>query len=80
MNPAQGNIFGRRSAVPVYFSTAQSYTATCPEGTTGNAVTSTAAAGAFYSEVSQEDADAQALAAVTALAEATIVCEAVPEE
>jgi len=53
----------------------QSYTATCPEGTTGDPYTATATA---ESTISQAAADALALAAAQAEAEAEIECTLIP--
>jgi hypothetical protein len=53
------------------FTSTRSYTASCPGGTTGSAVTRSATA---TSTVSQADADARALDAAQDLAEAALVC------
>ena len=62
--------------VPVvrFENTEQRYTATCPEGTTGDPVEVVIPAGEFVSYQSQGIADAQALAAATSQAEAGLVC------
>lgn len=57
-----------------YENTEQSYTATCPEGTTGTPVEVVIPAGEFVSYQSQAIADAQALAQATEQAEAALVC------
>lgn len=74
MNYAQGNIFGRRPVRSFYYNDYQEYTAVCPEGTTGDSVRVTAPAGSFYSETSVDDANALALAALQASAEAQLTC------
>lgn len=61
-----------------YLSTAQSYTASCPAGTTGTAMTKTIPAGAYTSTQSQADADALALAAATKAANDALVCDIPP--
>ena len=53
------------------FTSTQSYTASCPTGSLGSSVTKSATA---TSLVSQEEADASALAAAKALAEAALDC------
>lgn len=58
----------------VYWNSPQSYTAECPDGSTGNASTATIEASKYSSTVSQADANAQALAAAQALAEASREC------
>lgn len=70
---------GCAGAEPVIFeSTEQSFTAECEEGMIGEPVTVTKVAGAYTSEVSQEDADGQALAAATTEAQSALVCEPDP--
>lgn len=64
------------NCVAVWYSTVQSYTATCGGGLVGNPVTVTNPAGYSSSSVSQAAADAASLAAATAAAKATIVCAA----
>ncbi len=58
----------------IYQNTEQSYTASCGQGTTGDSVTVTVPAGSYGSAVSQNDANAQALAAATAEAVAQLRC------
>jgi hypothetical protein len=58
--------------------TEQSFTAECGAGFTGDPVTVTISAGTYTSEVSQEDADAQALAAATSQATAALSCTPIP--
>lgn len=58
----------------VYGNAEQSYTASCPQGTTGTPVTVTVPADSYGSTVSQSDANAQALAAATAEAAAQLQC------
>lgn len=57
-----------------YVNDPQSYTATCPEGYVGDPVTVTVVEGMFGSDISQEDANAKALAAAKAAAEAALEC------
>lgn len=61
-----------------FTNTAQSYTATCPVGTTGSAVTVNIPAGSYTSTVSQADANAQALAAATLQANQQLACSVQP--
>jgi hypothetical protein len=62
------------AAATTFTNTQQSYTATCPSGTTGTAVTKTIPAGTVTSSVSQADADAKALNMAQQQAQAAIVC------
>lgn len=57
-----------------YFNTEQTYTATCPEGTSGSSVTKTIPAGAYSSVHSQSDADQLALNQATFEATDELVC------
>lgn len=57
-----------------YCNTEQSYTASCPEGLCGDPVTVTVPPNAFCSSVSQDDANAQALAAAQAQADEELEC------
>lgn len=57
-----------------YRNKAQSYTATCPEGTTGDDVTVDVSAGVHSSTLSQEDANTKALAAAQTEAEGELDC------
>lgn len=59
---------------PTYYNTPQSFTANCPAGSTGSAVTATIPAAQFSSIVSQDDANAQAIAAATTQAQSQLVC------
>jgi Family of unknown function (DUF5977) len=61
-----------------FTNTAQSYTATCPAGSTGSPVTITVAAGTITSQLSQADANAQALASATNQANAQLTCSIAP--
>lgn len=63
---ATGDVFANES---------QSYTATCPEGTTGDDVTVVMAAGTIFSTVSIADANAQALAVAQSKAESQLQCD-----
>jgi len=54
----------------VYSNTEQSYTNTCPDGTTGDPITVTVPAGTFTSTISQEFVDAEALASAISQANA----------
>lgn len=60
--------------VPVFENTQQCYTAECPNGTAGDSVEVCVAAGTFTSTISQEDANAQALASAQSQAEAQLEC------
>jgi hypothetical protein len=62
----------------VYYNLLQTYTANCPEGFTGTAQTVTKAAGTYSSTVSIAQANAAALAAATAEANAALVCAPIP--
>jgi len=55
---------------PAYYNTQQSYTNTCPSGTTGAPITVTIPAGTVLSGISVADANATALAMATAQANA----------
>lgn len=68
------------AGVGPFQNTAQSFTATCPAGTTGTSKTAVIPAGTYTSTTSQADADAQALAAATAQANAALCCCPVGEE
>lgn len=57
-----------------YWNEAQTYTASCPEGTVGSDVERTVAAGVHSSTLSQEDANAKAMAAARNEAEAALSC------
>lgn len=57
-----------------YRNAEQSYTAVCPEGTSGSEVTETISAGSYSSSISQETANALALAAAQTQAEAQLSC------
>lgn len=59
-----------------YWNEAQTYTAECPAGTVGSDVTVTVAAGIHSSTLSQEDANALALAAAQSQAEEQLSCGA----
>lgn len=63
-----------------FFNTAQSYTAFCPEGTTGTSKTAIIPAGTYQSSVSQDDANNLALAAAIAQANAALCCCPIGEE
>ncbi len=60
--------------VTSFLNTAQTFVAECPEGQNGDPAEVTIAAGAYSSDVSQEAADAAALAAATAQAQAALEC------
>ncbi len=62
------------ACVAVYYNTQQQYTANCPSGYTGTPVTKTKLANTYQSFISVADANAQALAAATAEANAALVC------
>lgn len=64
----------RNCVETVYINTQQRYTAACPDGSIGESVTVTIAAGTYSSTISQTDADAQALAAATSQAIAQLSC------
>lgn len=66
--PGTGNVLAPNAS--------QSYTATCPQGLSGDPVTVTVEAGSFDSPLSQSEANAIALACATIEAEAQIVCTA----
>jgi hypothetical protein len=77
LSAATAGQFNSAAAGPpamIFLSTEQTYTASCPEGTTGDDVTVVKAAGLYYSVTSQADADANALAAATSEATAALVC------
>ena len=61
-----------------YGNAEQSYTASCPEGSTGDDVTATVPANTYQSTVSQADADSQALTAATNEANTALVCSVAP--
>lgn len=61
---------------PIYYSSAQSYTAYCPAGSTGSPRTDSVVSGTFCSTVSLADANAQALALAESTAVAGITCTA----
>lgn len=58
----------------LFLNTAQSYTASCPSGSTGSTVSVTVNAGTLGSDVSQADADALALELATDRATLALVC------
>ncbi len=60
--------------VCTFYNAPQTYTASCPSGSTGSDVEVTIPAGAYSSIVSQQDADAQALAAAQSQAVAGLSC------
>lgn len=60
--------------VCTFWNRAKSYTATCPQGQSGSPVTKQVAAHVFSSNVSQSDADQQALSSVTNQANAALSC------
>lgn len=63
------------NCVPFTYTAEATYEATCPDGYTGDPVTAT---GHGYSTVSQDEADANALAQATDLATASLECTPVP--
>jgi len=72
--PAIGLRVAPACFVPTFSNAEQTFTASCPGVTMGDDVTVTIPAGQFTSIVSQEDADAQALAEATSQAEAALSC------
>lgn len=61
-----------------WFNKEITYTAECPDGTTGSSVTKTVAAKTYSSTVSQQDADNQATANAKLQAEEELVCDGNP--
>jgi Family of unknown function (DUF5977) len=64
--------------VCTFYNAPQSYTASCPSGSTGSNVTKTIGAGAYTSTVSQAVADSLALTAAQNAAVAALVCATIP--
>jgi len=62
------------ATVETFLNAAQTFVAECAEGNTGEPIEVTIAAGAYSSLVSQEDANALALAAATEQAQAALEC------
>lgn len=58
----------------IFMNTIQSYTATCPQGTTGSDVTVAISAGTVASTISIADANATALSVARSQAESQLVC------
>jgi hypothetical protein len=61
-----------------WFNKEVTYTADCPDGTTGSSVTKTVAAKTYSSTVSQQDADNQATANAKLQAEEELICDGSP--
>lgn len=73
--------FARASSVglaTLYYNDEKSFTATCPDGETGDPVTVTIGAGTVGSNISVSDANAKASAQAQSQAEAQLVCTATP--
>jgi hypothetical protein len=63
-----------RAVATLYYNDEQSYTASCPNGTTGDSVSITIAAGTIGSSVSVADANQKAVTQARAQAEAQLEC------
>lgn len=77
MNLANANLtlwLGNGTLICQWQNTQQCFTANCPSGTTGDPQTACIDAGTYTSNVSQADADAQALAAATTQANSQLIC------
>ena len=77
INLANANLtlwLGNGTLVCQWPNTQQCFTANCPAGTTGDSKTACIDAGTYTSNISQADADAQALAAATTQANSELAC------